>query len=575
MTLIVALLVVLAWATFLEASRGRDYTQWYVYHSTWFLLLLALLGICVLSAAAVRFPWKPRQAGFLITHAGLLVLLTGAVITYFYGQEGSVIIREGETADRLRIGDFSQIAVTWRDPHGVFKGMREVVSFDAGPRDWPDGRTLDLGDFDGAQLKVLKFYRHAQTREGWVPDDSKMAGPALRLAICDSQGKTLREDWLAASSFGAEMELGKIRLALQQVTADTMLNDFLKPPAGDVDKQGVLAWHYQGKTGRLSVSANVGKKTPVGDAQVEIVKYLPNAKPDNAGRFTSQGEEPKNPMLELLVHVPGAKEPLRQIAFAQSPALNFDMLHGARCPVKFWYHHPAAAVGVGIEFLQTTQDKLYYRLLGKKGIERSGEVKLEERIPLSPQFQLAVVKRFTHARQEMSFAPAATGGEEQEAAALLQVVAGGVTAQTWLKRNDPDLSLQQFSTPKGMLGVQFGSDQAPLGFALRLRSFRRGLNPGGMGDASFASSVQLIDRERGIDEPREISMNEPLTHGRYTLYQSGFDQSDDGKYLTVLTAAYDPGLWAKYAGSLMICAGILVMFLRHAYARRRASAKTS
>ena len=573
--LIVTLLSVLAWATLVEASRGRDFTQWYVYRSTWFLLLLSLLGISVLSAAAVRFPWRRRQIGFLITHAGLLVLLAGAITTYFYGREGSVIIPEGQVVDKLQVGDRSQFALFWRDPHGTVKGTREVVSLDAGPSDWPDGYTLDLGDFDGAHVKVLKFYRHARLREGWVPDESKAAGPVLRLAFCDPNGKPLREDWLAASSFAAEIELGKTRLALQQVTVDTMLDDFLKPPAADADKTGVLSWHYQGKTGRLPVAAHVGKKTPVGDAQVEIVKYLPNAKPDNAGRFTSQGEEPSNPMLELLVHLPGGKEPMRQIAFAQAPTLNFDMVHGARCPVKFWYHHPATVTGVALEFLQTSQDKLYYRLLGKKGLAKSGVVNLEERLPLSAQFQVQIVKHLPHARQEVSFESIPSGGDEQEAAALVQLASGGAVTQVWLKRNDPDYSQQQFATPKGILGVQFSNEQAPLGFALRLRSFRRGLNPGGMGDASFASSVQLIDKDRGIDEPREISMNEPLSHGRYTMYQSSFVEGENGKYTTVLTAADDPGLWAKYVGSLMICAGTLIMFLTRAFTRRAASATTS
>ena len=47
------------------------------------------------------------------------------------------------------------------------------------------------------------------------------------------------------------------------------------------------------------------------------------------------------------------------------------------------------------------------------------------------------------------------------------------------------------------------------------------MNPGGMGDARFASTVHLHDEAKHIDEDREISMNEPLVHGKYTFYQSG------------------------------------------------------
>jgi len=55
-------------------------------------------------------------------------------------------------------------------------------------------------------------------------------------------------------------------------------------------------------------------------------------------------------------------------------------------------------------------------------------------------------------------------------------------------------------------------------------------------------------------------MNEPLVHGRFRLYQSSFQEPAHGREVSVLTAAYDPGRGLKYAGSLMICAGIFIMF---------------
>ena len=59
--LIVLLAAVLAWATFLEAGKGREYAQWYVYDSPWFLGLLAVLGMNILAATLVRFPWQRKQ----------------------------------------------------------------------------------------------------------------------------------------------------------------------------------------------------------------------------------------------------------------------------------------------------------------------------------------------------------------------------------------------------------------------------------------------------------------------------------------------------------------------------------
>ena len=81
-TLIVLLAAVLAAATFVEAAEGRDYARWYIYTRDWFVALLGMLGVNILAATLIRFPWKPRQFGFVVTHSGLLVLLAGSIVTF-------------------------------------------------------------------------------------------------------------------------------------------------------------------------------------------------------------------------------------------------------------------------------------------------------------------------------------------------------------------------------------------------------------------------------------------------------------------------------------------------------------
>ena len=68
----------LAFATWFDRTMERTAAQDYVYKSTWFAVLLAFLAINILCAALIRFPWKKRQTGFVITHAGLLILILGS-----------------------------------------------------------------------------------------------------------------------------------------------------------------------------------------------------------------------------------------------------------------------------------------------------------------------------------------------------------------------------------------------------------------------------------------------------------------------------------------------------------------
>ena len=101
-----------------------------------------------------------------------------------------------------------------------------------------------------------------------------------------------------------------------------------------------------------------------------------------------------------------------------------------------------------------------------------------------------------------------------------------------------------------------------------------------MGDASFASSVHVIDKKRGVNETAEISMNNPLVYGRFTFYQSGHDNTPDGRPISILSVSIDPGRYLKYLGGLMTCLGVFLVFYKKAFfalvgylaKRRRATA---
>ena len=349
-----------------------------------------------------------------------------------------------------------------------------------------------------------------------------------------------------------------------------MLDDFLQPPSDNLGQAGVLSMHYGGQMYRVSVDENNGKRVPVGESgiEVEIVEYLPNAKPTPTGGFVSRGETPKNPVLELKLHHPDKDETLRQVAFAKRPLLNLDAVHGRDCPVRFWYHHAGVKPIAGAVFLQTPDGKLYCRSVVDSAYQPAREVNEGSEIQIGGQFKIAVVRHIPRAREEVSFLPVelASGSRGgSEAAALVEVVTDGQSQQVWLKRNDAQYGTQPVFTNQGPMVLNFGYEQLPLGYAIELQDFERRFNPGRMGNAAFASNVRVIDPASGAPQEHEISMNEPLAYGRFTFYQSSFQESQDGTEVSVLTAAYDPGRTLKYLGSLMICIGIFLMFYMRAY----------
>ena len=572
--LLVVLAVLLACTTVVEALRGTEYVQWYVYHGVWFIALLVILAANVLAAALVRFPWKRRHLGFLSTHLGVLVLLGGSLQTFVGGIEGRLPFAEGDTADKIVIRDRSLLKAVLHGEHGP---ASTEFAFSAGPFDWPEGKTLEFGQAEGIGLTVLRFYRHAVEEVSWVPGASGLGSPALEFAFHAPGGKTISQQWLAGSQLGGDVEIGPADFKLLTTSVDSMVGDFLDPPLAGAGDDGVLSMCYEDQVFHVDVKGNVGKKVPLGEtgASVEIVEHLADAVVGTADRLVSRGTEPRNPMLDLLAHLPGRDEPIRQVAFARFPALNLDRSHGRTCPVKFWYYHPAFSAEPGAEFLQAPDGRLYCRVgAGGEYLSR-GEVKRGDRIETWAGFSVSILQYVPHARREVSFLRVPGTGEDSpglEAAALVELSLDDETEQVWIQRNGQERMIQ---TPEGVLVLTFAYDQLPLGFSLKLLDFKHGLNPGRVGDASFASSVQLVDSARGLDEKRKVSMNNPLVHDKFTFYQSSFNRLGDGRDVSILSVSHDPGRFLKYLGSLMVCVGTFVVFYMRRHSTREGSSSVS
>ena len=509
------------------------------------------------------------QIPFVVTHAGLLVLLAGAVQTLGGGIDGVLALEEKETGDRIALHDSSLFRVEWMGQQQQDDRLPVAFRFRPGPVDWSADESLLFKELSGVRLKVVRFLAHARMNEDWLADPAAEGPPAVKFAVTGPEETAAAQSWLVAGQFGAQAAAGSVRLEFQQAGVNSLVDDFLHAPT-DMDSAGVLSIHYDGHVKRVAVSKNVGKtiSLPGSKVSVEVAEYIPNARPNTDGRFVSQGSEPTNPLLELRVHLPEKKEPIRQIAFAKMPFLNLDGIHGRTCPVKFWYCHPAVTPEPGIEFLAGPNGKLYCRVISDGKYQPRGEVKEGDRIDTWAHSFVSIAKFLPHARQDASFSPVEVTSAESagpEAAAQIEITAGGAAQQLWLQRGGEDQLPQVIRTKAGNLAISFVYDTIPLGFALRLVKFTRGVNPGGMGDASFTSTVQVLEGSREVRDEAEISMNQPLVHGKFTFYQSGMLPGDDDAVRgTMLTVAHDPGRLAKYLGCLMICLGSCMMFLKKA-----------
>lgn len=581
LTLAIALVLggALACAAFLESSKGIEYAQWYIDNRGWFVGLLAALAASIAAATLARRPWRWRHPVLVIVPVGALVLLAGFLWTVVQAIEGRLMLQKGAAVQAVSLVHRSKL--TMMSPRG--NGVQTTeLGFSPGPVDWQSDAPLDFGEVDGIGVKVLQFYRYGRYAMEWVADASAQAPPAIQVAASEPQHPEPIQQWCVPSPLGTLRIPGQMSISFQQAPVSALRDDFLKPPALKAGTLGMLSAHYKDRVYAIPVDGNKGKKVPLGDsgASVEIVEYYATSRSSKDG-FRSAGAEPKHPMLHLRVHVPGQTQPIQEIAYSNRPFVNYQTHGKHACPVKFWYHHPAAAVLPGAEFLQTPDGKIFCRVEVSGAYQSRGEVKPGDRIAIAAGREVSLLRHLPHARQQASFTSidaAAGEANDAEAAALVELTAGDKTEQFWLRRNDGRLGVRQLQIAGLPRIVTFDYAKVPLGFSVKLLDFHREENPDAPGGVSCDSQLHMFqgDQESNVissENPvRAMSTDSPLRYEDYTFSQWGVRRMPGGNAdLSILRVTRNPGRFVKCAGGIMICSGLVLLCWLRCRARRPTS----
>lgn len=93
--------VAIAVATFIENDYGSDTAKALIYQARWLEVLYLLLSLNLIGNIIRLKLWRRGKRLALLFHAAFLVILLGAAITRYFGYEGTMHIRQGESENRL------------------------------------------------------------------------------------------------------------------------------------------------------------------------------------------------------------------------------------------------------------------------------------------------------------------------------------------------------------------------------------------------------------------------------------------------------------------------------------------
>jgi hypothetical protein len=282
-----SLAATLVYATFFESWYGAGAAQQYIYRAPGFAILLAFLGMNILCAALIRYPWKKRQTGFVVTHVGLLTLLVGSYYSVRTADEGQVGMLEGDVRGELVRIDDPVIRIWEIDPHTRERTREFDLPFRPGPFEWGAAKPRPLAIAQRVlSLVTLGFSGPTSTTEevltrpsdpfrfvvnehlpASVPAVAHVAdpegAPMVRMSLqfkgpgmpqAQDAFRSEQDHWFATEKkfYRVARSQPPALLAFSYVDRPELISDFLKPPTA-VGAKGVARFRYEDRSGKTAV----------------------------------------------------------------------------------------------------------------------------------------------------------------------------------------------------------------------------------------------------------------------------------------------------------------------------------
>lgn len=598
--------ILIAWITieftigmFVESRVNASTARYFVYGNTRFMIALALISLNILFAALIRFPWKAYQIGFLVTHAGLLIILSGFLVQSFGGVDSLLSVQQGRPNSAMVDPSDQVLKFALEDP-ATGKTKRHTVNADFGPFTWGDEilgfipwragheQVIPLDELQrGLKLRVKRYVANCDPRDLYVADPR--GGPAVEFELSVPNFAMAETAWL-----GARGAAGRTWELASPNEVEHFVHAF---PQGEIDdSKGIIGVSLAGEHHLLRIEELERKafEDPKTGAKIELANWIADIQ---QLRGQAEGMDPSmtGPLVMLRLTWKGetknvfalADAPERAAMDAKRAGLGDEVL------ITFFRSDQPTEMQFGV----TTDGRLAYRAFGQKGGIVSTLAEIDKYYPSIGPYRMRPRTVLPHARRvQRELVPKAiVSGEETFPGIEVEIVTpdGQKVESTLIRRLAPT----RLRIGDKILSIDYNVEEEELPFVVGLDLFNEPKQPGTQMAAAYESFVTLyqktpIDKSEyrpsnplhiAVGDNRyelkeqgkaSIYMNHPLKYklddGRvYTLFQSGI-QRLGGDAVSTYTVSYDPGLKLKYAGSIVLITGVFLFLVRGGYFRSRA-----
>ena len=424
-------------ATFIENDFGTDAAWSVVYTSWWFALIQVALALILINNIIKFKMYKKDKIPAFLFHVGFIVILIGAGVTRYFGYEGILHIRNGNSENVMISSDSYVIASAIKDGKRYTIRYKKLLS-SIGNNSF-DLKLNVKGDI--ADIKFKDYILNAVTK-----------------LVSDPKGKP----------------------------AITMLISVGGSPETVTLKQGQV--HFAGD----NVLVFDAKTYPTS-------KNIVNIRVKN-GKFYIKSEKPIG-WFKMVANKKGSFDANKEYEFTTGRLYTIGGVNIA----------PRQMLIKAKEKIVSETNPLFK---GRKGMKLSAVV-----VDVSYKGETKEVAMFGRGKGAKGFAK--------------KIIIAGTPFE-----------------------FEWGSKIVKLPFSIKLLEFQLDRYPGSMSPMSYASEVEVIDKNKNI--PFRIYMNHVLNYGGYRFFQSSYDQDELG---TILSVNKDPGKWPTYLGYFLLGLGLLLNIL--------------
>ncbi len=556
-SLLVGLVVILSFSTISESLKGTPFAQENFYRAHWFDFFLGLVWINIFCATLTRFPFKRRHLGFVITHIGILTLLIGAFATRQFGIEGQMTVFENEIKNKI-IGEGLTLVVR------TAEGKETSYDLKRRKNTKPHALAVPSGSIP---IDILQVMPHALAAKQLIENPAQSGHTYAIRATLSSEMLQMKETFILAIHDPDNLSptVHAIGPALFKLETGA--------PAADVKKETGTAvlMLQQTSSGKQTQFALPPTAQSISWAdtglRIQNIRYYPHAKVANKQIVDDAENVPFNPAVEFDVFDSEDRKE-SHTRFMLFPDFNsllggrsanvFDLsvfLEAPLPPEEEKENKPS------FTFIPSNDGAWQYRILSSKSNGESKPLRTGQKIATGwmdmtveahETFQDAIIQRVIEEDPEK---------KSELPAVQIRVHKTNMAEDHWVLSGQPLL----LGKDKQSMRLSIEPKTTLLKFSLALKDFRKIDYPGTSNPASFESDVALTDPTQGIRIEKTISMNRPLDHDGYRIFQSSYVQDEELGEASVFTVAKNPGMMLIYPGAALILIGVILLFYFHPF----------